>query len=301
MTGTEKLKPLVIGKSAKPRCFKNVVHFPVHYRANTRSWMTSKLFHDWLLELDKMMISQKRKILLFIDNCPAHNDTSNLQNITVEFFPPNTTSKLQPLDAGIICNFKVHYRSLVVKKLIQNIDSEESSGLKITVLDAMRMADRAWRNVTSTTIRNCFHKCGFQTSDTSTTNEDSVDVAIDTSLWRKMDLDKTVSFDDYIHVDDDVSTAGSLTDAEIMANAVKDDKAACDESSEEEDAQDKWRPSTKDALKAVDTLRAYFQHAKDHGEEVYGGLHAIENALEEQFFKGLSQSKITNFFTVRRN
>ena len=111
--------------------------------------------------------------------------------------------------------------------------------------------------------------------------ETSVDVTIGTNLWTKLNLGTEVSFHDYVHVDDDVSTAGSLTDAEIVANAVKEDKAACDESSEEEDAQDEWRPSTRDALKAVDTLRTYFQHAEDHGEEVYGGLHAIENALEE--------------------
>lgn len=37
MSGTEKLTPLVIGKSAKPRCFKNVKHFPCEYKSNKKA------------------------------------------------------------------------------------------------------------------------------------------------------------------------------------------------------------------------------------------------------------------------
>lgn len=41
MDGSEKLPLLVIGKSAKPRCFKNA-EIPVDYTANSKAWMTSK-------------------------------------------------------------------------------------------------------------------------------------------------------------------------------------------------------------------------------------------------------------------
>lgn len=43
MSGTEKLPLLVIGKSAKPRCFKNKEP-PVQYKANQKAWMTGKFF-----------------------------------------------------------------------------------------------------------------------------------------------------------------------------------------------------------------------------------------------------------------
>ena len=51
MTGTDKLKPLVIGKAAKPRCFKgiNIDSLPVLYRANAKAWMTSQIFNWWLV------------------------------------------------------------------------------------------------------------------------------------------------------------------------------------------------------------------------------------------------------------
>ncbi|KAK3101564.1 hypothetical protein FSP39_004521 [Pinctada imbricata] len=45
LTG-EKLKPLVIGKAARPRCFKNVntSNLPVTWEHNRKSWMTSDIF-----------------------------------------------------------------------------------------------------------------------------------------------------------------------------------------------------------------------------------------------------------------
>ena len=53
MTGTEKLSLLVIGKFAKPRCFKNVRTLPVQYEANRKAWMISDLFSSWLTKLDR--------------------------------------------------------------------------------------------------------------------------------------------------------------------------------------------------------------------------------------------------------
>ncbi|XKL63967.1 hypothetical protein PGB90_006331 [Kerria lacca] len=50
--GSEKLPPLVIGKSVKPRCFKNVRRLPCEYRAQCKAWMTGELFSTWLQDLD---------------------------------------------------------------------------------------------------------------------------------------------------------------------------------------------------------------------------------------------------------
>ena len=49
-------------------------------------------------------------MLLLVDNVSSHNPElkDKFSNIKVVFLPTNTTSRLQPLDAGIIKNFKVH-------------------------------------------------------------------------------------------------------------------------------------------------------------------------------------------------
>ncbi|GFT71785.1 tigger transposable element-derived protein 6 [Trichonephila clavipes] len=123
MDGSEKITPLVIGKSAKPRCFKGINSFPTKYRSNKKAWMTTELFNEWLISLNSDMKIEKRHILLFLDNCIVHNNAPPLSNVKLQFFPPNSTSKLQPLDLGIIHNFKTFYRREVVKSILDNLEN----------------------------------------------------------------------------------------------------------------------------------------------------------------------------------
>ena len=116
--GSHKLKPFVIGKSAKPRCFpsKFDVQKLVTYRHNKKAWMTALLFRDFLLEFDRQMKAKNRNVLLLLDNASSHSYKDiSLSNTTLEFLPPATTSHLQPLDAGIIQNFKVHYKTMLMR------------------------------------------------------------------------------------------------------------------------------------------------------------------------------------------
>lgn len=92
------------------------------------------------------MKQKKKQILLFIDNCSAHKDIPKLTNIKVLFLPCDTTSKLQPLDQGIIQNFKINYRREVVRKYLS--DMERVTTTKINLLDAIWMVMKTWNNVT---------------------------------------------------------------------------------------------------------------------------------------------------------
>ncbi|GBO06821.1 Tigger transposable element-derived protein 4 [Araneus ventricosus] len=93
MTGEEKLKMLVIGKSKSPRSFNGIKSLGVKYEFNKKSWMTSEIFDRLLKVLDKQMGQQHRKIALLIDNYPIHSKDcgEKLKNVGVIFFPPNCT------------------------------------------------------------------------------------------------------------------------------------------------------------------------------------------------------------------
>ncbi|CAH4036248.1 unnamed protein product [Pieris brassicae] len=150
MTGSCKRKLLVIGKAKKPRCFKNILQsLPVTYENNTRSWMTSQIFEKWLRIWDAELKSGGNKILLLVDNCPAHSVVSNLKCIRLVFLPPNVTSVLQPMDQGVIKALKTQYRKLQVLQMIQNIENSKDTK-SLRVLDAILMISEAWEKVTQT-------------------------------------------------------------------------------------------------------------------------------------------------------
>jgi hypothetical protein len=82
------------------------------YRNNPKAWMLITLFQDWLWNFDRQVGQKYRgqRVLLLLDNYSSHKiEGLNLINVDVQFLPPNTTSKIQPMDSEIIMSFKKHY------------------------------------------------------------------------------------------------------------------------------------------------------------------------------------------------
>ncbi|XP_069102038.1 tigger transposable element-derived protein 4-like [Argopecten irradians] len=163
----EKEQLLVIGMCERPRCFKgiDIASLPVLYRFNKKAWMTSTIFSDWLNRFNRKMKRQGRNVLLFLDNAPTHPKV-DLSNVKLKFFPPNTTSHLQPMDQGIIQAMKLKYRKRQLQYLIAQMDRQKrltgSQLLKhITILGVIYWVSSAWTDVDSSTITKCFSKAGF--------------------------------------------------------------------------------------------------------------------------------------------
>ena len=86
--------------------------------------MDSILFEEWVREVDRRFAKEGGKIILLTDNRPAHPSIDNLVSIELIFLPPNTTSKLQPMDQGIIRSLKSHYKTMSLKKLVEAIEKK---------------------------------------------------------------------------------------------------------------------------------------------------------------------------------
>ncbi|CAB5357059.1 unnamed protein product [Rhizophagus irregularis] len=148
--GSHKFKPLIIGKFERPRCFKNIriQAMPMTYRNNAKAWMITSIFQEWLREFDRQVGLKHRgqRVLLLLDNCSSHKLTGlTLQYTDVHFLPPNTTSKIQPMDAGIIMTFKKHYRRSHVRLMLQYVEAgNRAEELRIDVLQAIRFIIQAW-------------------------------------------------------------------------------------------------------------------------------------------------------------
>ena len=109
------------------------------------------------LSVTPVFTKKDRKILLLQDNFSSHIVPPNLQNIQVENFEPNLTTHIQPKDQGIIRCFKAHYRARFIQRAVNRYDEGVTPAriYEIDQLEAMRMADAAWNDIDTTTIRNC--------------------------------------------------------------------------------------------------------------------------------------------------
>jgi len=105
---------------------------------------------------------QNRKICLFVDNFSGHEILYEPSNIQLEWFEPNLTPYVQPLDAGIIRCFKAHYRRAFCIRALDRDDAGEQEIYKISLLEAMLMAKEAWDSIEPTTIKHCWDHTAIQ-------------------------------------------------------------------------------------------------------------------------------------------
>ena len=127
--GSERMRPMVIGRSKKPRCFGQFLpsEYGFYNRNNKKAWMNKLLFFEWLFCFDACIGSSTgRRAILLIDNCSGHGDISTipeLYHVHVLFLPKNTTSVLQPLEAGVIAAVKKEYRKQFSTRAVDLIES----------------------------------------------------------------------------------------------------------------------------------------------------------------------------------
>jgi len=215
----EKLKPLVIGNSRKPRCFKNldVESLPVTWKSNRKSWMTNVIFTEWAKDINRQMRKKSRKIMIFVDNATSHNHNLKLTNVEFRFLPPNTTAKLQPLDLGIIRAFKARYRKHMIKHLLTQIDTCESASelcKNVNVLKAIHWTVRSWNETKTSTIESCFRDAGFplDASLSSEVEDTDDDIPLNELVQCLRSSDPSVSHDDIEEFDDNLITESIFDD-----------------------------------------------------------------------------------------
>ncbi len=310
MTGTHKLKPLVINKAWKPHAFTqkrvNINQLPVEYHANKKAWMTSDIFMTWLYKLDRMFGRQKRKIALVIDNCPSHPKVK-LENIKLVFLPPNTTSRTQPMDQGIIQNFKCHYRAHYVKHgLLKAMERGQKPNWN--VLDAIYGIQAAWNKVTPATITNCFRHCGFESPQVPTIEdeedpEDDIPLAQLAEQLRKAGLPVTdEEMEAYSRVDDKLLTSCPMTVDDIAKEVI-----ASNQEDEEEDEEEEVPsatpvsepPTLAQVLDAAQVMKDALVTQPDDTSGMWEHLSALEKIFGEVFTKKQKQTTMLGYFTPR--
>ncbi|XP_014661713.1 PREDICTED: tigger transposable element-derived protein 4-like isoform X2 [Priapulus caudatus] len=222
MSGTEKLPLLVIAKSKAPRSFpKDLKRLPVSYDSSRNAWMTEEIFHKWVEEWDRKLRLRARHVCLLVDNCSAHPHDVELTNISVRFLPTHVTSIVQPMDIGVIRNWKGHYRSKLSARINASLaaDNERCAldvASSVSVLDALHLANESWDAVLPQTIAACYWKAFYRDRDGNATESDDVsdsDILADVVVPQNMTEEE---FADFIRVDDDLAITGEMSDASLL-------------------------------------------------------------------------------------
>ena len=295
--GTEKLKLLVIGKAKQPRSFRGKSKLSVVYRFNSRSWMTSELFGEFLKDFNKKMKIENRFVALIIDQCPSHKQIP-LSNVKIIFLPPNSTSRLQPMDLGIIHTIKARYRQKLVKRMLAFHENKVTFDKNfINIYDSISMLTEVWKELESKVIENCFRKCGINSDNEMDSIEEITDLH-NNKEWDECSSEfnaEKISFENYVSSDDNILTFDSYSEQNITKESeeISFRSDSDDNGAEEEDKEIPIKIS--DALICASTLRRYgFQ--TDCSQEFFDLISNLEKQIYENRSKRLNQSKITDFF-----
>ncbi|XP_060867267.1 tigger transposable element-derived protein 6-like [Metopolophium dirhodum] len=296
-TGSEKLKLWVIGKYQNPRCFKNVnkLSLPFEYTNQKNAWVDSTSFRLWLLKFQRKMALQNRNVLLTMDNCSAHNNIGDLElpNVKIVYFPPNCTSRLQPLDQGIIAAFKRYFKTRLVRHALLCLDSDQPC-VKWNILQAMRAMAVSWNDVTATTISNCFKKAWNIENDANLTPEIHIEDVIEDD-WNKLlavtSDENAQTFSSFIQMDNDLDICdenagedGEDENPEISDQEIEPTEPPVD------------KPSRADVLAAFDTLVKFSQTSAELDCKFDDQLNSIRKQCLENYEVTFTQKPITDFF-----
>lgn len=82
-----------------------------------------------------------------------------LGHVTVKYLPPNTTSKIQPCDAGVIAAIKANYRIFQMERAIDLTETNVRDIYSVDILSAMLAFKKIWKNMNKTVISNCWRHC----------------------------------------------------------------------------------------------------------------------------------------------
>lgn len=298
MTG-EKLPLLVIGKSAYPRAFRNQ-RVPLEYTSNSKAWMTSSIFEEHIRRIDRQMKAANRKILLVIDNCPSHPKLDFLRHVTLMFLPPNSTSKTQPMDRGIIWSLKAHYRNQLMKELV--IAHDANKHFQIDLMRALHWLRTAWNRVKVETIVTCFKSAGFcaESSYNLTTSNNFEDVGnIFEHLRSVFSLPDLVSAELYTSVDNDIITGEAPSEDCIIDNLLSQRDSIVDEISKYDnsypDAQEQV-PTHAETLEMLHKIQLYFlRHSSSQNH--FCNLDSLRSFVTDMGLNNKKQTTIDNFVT----
>ena len=323
--GSHRLTPIVVGKSARPRCLKDCFHsLPCHYYSGSKDWFTSYIFKDCFFkhivpeivkfQREVLNISEDRiRALVLLDNAPAHPAKEQLVahngRIRVMFLPPNTTSVIQPMDQGVIHATKLIYRRLFLGEVLvveETEEDEEHDTRGLRTLERLRNYNlrhaifnfcEAWKQVKVSTLANSWKRL-LKDVETPIVDFDGFEVRD----FRAMLADGGENvhereIESWLEMDDGDPGHHILSETEI-ADSVMHPPEEVEEDSDEGETSFTCKLSA--ARDHLDALIQFVDHRqRDFSSSDFENLRSIRRKVIDLQHSSGKQSKISNFFRSR--
>src|SRR5438128_5996251 len=257
--------------------------------------MTIERWNEWLKWFDNQL---SQKSLLLVDNCPAHTDGSSLglKNLQIKFLPANTTAYIQPCDAGIIRNFKVYYRKILVSQWIRELN-EGQEMKKLNIKEAIEIVADAWDNVKQETIKNCWLSTGILPAEMTLVNADNMETdEADNDIVELISALDSLSIAEP-SIDNDLVSAELPTDEELVEEILLAEgvlhptQVDMEDSSEKEEAS----ISVKVGREALVTVRKFLEQREFMTESDIRYIHNIIKCLDEAVEMSKRQMSLMEF------
>jgi hypothetical protein len=209
-------------------------------------------------------------------------------------------TKLQPLNQGVITNLKHHNCKRTVRGMLDRID--DGKIFDITLLDCVMELDKAWHEVSSGTISNCFKKVGICKDEGFREDwEEDDDIPLSDLEWCK--FKKRVNFEatcnECVAVDCDVIAAEYPTDAEIIQTVKRVADIDCevleDDTGEDDCSEKLHSVGVRDAIRALDTVKSYILAQENVSYGIIYCIRGLGNFCSSCKRNRMKQVKITDF------
>jgi hypothetical protein len=262
--------------------------------------MTADLFEPWLTRFNNRVRAERRHIILLVDNAASHKVTTKLSNIKLHFLPPNTTSHIQPMDAGIIRCFKAHYRKQLLRHYISQL--EDNLPTTVNLREAISFVRDGWKAVSQQTIQNCWRHTKILPPAPTPEPDQSEDPVPDpviaevNSLLQKMP-EADLTADQYLSIDDTAETGDILEDTDILDIVNPSCTTSTADDSDGEDEPLIPPVSSKSARESLATLLRYCEETPNCLDYI-NPLTCLSDKINSNSTSQTRQLTIQEFFTT---
>lgn len=318
-SGDFKLKPLLVYHSKNPRAMKGISKstLPVIWESNKKSWITMKIFQDWFTEHFCPSVKRyceikklEQRALLLIDNAPSH--PTNLSDLTtcipveVVFLPPNTTALIQPMDQGVISNFKAYYLRRTFKQMFEKTDGEEKQSIRefwknYNIMNAVANINLSWNEITERSLKGVWKNIWPDLSKSEDIGH-SVDMDEIVELAKQTGLDE-VNVEDVEEIIQE--TAASLSNDELKELTEQEENKNIDSSDFEEEQKELSMAFVKRSLTTITEIMDQFVENDPNFDRsskarrgVIDALSTYQQLLTER--KRKTQTTLDAFLTKRQ-